>query len=84
MSYRVLIRSSAERELDALPNTVHKRVAAKIVALGADPRPAGCKKLSGTDGYRIRIGDYRVVYTVDDKAVIVTVVGVGHRRDVYR
>lgn len=84
MSYQVLIRSSAEKEMDALPVAFHKRIAAKIVSLGENPRPAGCKKLKGTDGYRIRIGNYRVVYTIDDKAVLVTVVGVGHRREVYR
>ena len=70
--------------MDILPNAFHKRIAAKIVGLGDNPRPSGCKKLSGTDGYRIRIGNYRVVYTIDDKAALVTVVGIGHRREVYR
>ena len=84
MSYQVLIRSSAEKEMGTLPNAFHKRISAKIASLGDNPRPSGCKKLNGTDGYRIRIGNYRVVYTIDDKAALVTVVGVGHRREVYR
>ena len=84
MSYQVVIRSSAEKEMDTLPGPFHKRTAAKIEGLAVNPRPTGCIKLSGTDGYRIRIGDYRVVYTVDDKASLVTVIGIGHRRDIYR
>lgn len=84
MSYQILIRSSAEKEMNSLPHAFHKKIAAKIVSLGDNPRPPGCKKLSGTDGYRIRVGNYRVVYTIDDKADLVTVVGVGHRREVYR
>ena len=84
MPYQVLIRSSAEKEMDALPRAAHARVSAKISNLAENPRPAGCKKMKGTDGYRIRVGDYRVIYTVDDKIVLVTVVGVGHRREVYR
>ncbi|MFI5346140.1 MAG: type II toxin-antitoxin system RelE/ParE family toxin [Elusimicrobiota bacterium] len=84
MAYQVLLRSSAEKEMDALPGPFHKKIALKILALAETPRPPGCKKLSGTNGYRIRIGNYRVVYTVDDKAAVVTVVGVGHRREIYR
>ena len=84
MTYQVLIRSSAEKEMDALPRAAHARIAAKISSLAGNPRLSGCKKLTGADGYRIRVGDYRVIYTVEDKIVLVTVVGVGHRRDVYR
>ncbi len=84
MSYQVLIRSSAEKEMDALPHAAHARISAKIAGLALNPRPSGCKKLTGVDGYRIRVGDYRIIYTIDDKIVLVTVVGVGHRREVYR
>ncbi len=84
MPYQVLIRSSAEKEMDALPRAAHARISSKIARLAENPRPSGCKKLTGTDGYRIRVGDYRVIYTIDDRIVLVTVVGVGHRREVYR
>lgn len=61
--------------MDALPRAVHARISAKIASLAENPRPSGCKKLTGTDGYRIRVGDYRVIYTIDDKIVLVTVLG---------
>jgi mRNA interferase RelE/StbE len=83
-SYRLLIKRSAAKELEAVPTKDRKRIAAKIAALAGDPRPVGCEKLSGADKYRLRQGDYRVVYGVDDAALAVTVVKIGHRRDVYR
>jgi mRNA interferase RelE/StbE len=83
-SYRVVIRRSAEKEIAKLPEAVRRRVVALIVALGEVPRPHGCQKLSGEDKYRIRQGDYRVVYTIVDELVTVTIVRVAHRSDVYR
>lgn len=83
-SYRLLIKRSAAKELEAVPTKDRKRIAAKIVVLAGDPRPVRCEKLSGADKYRLRQGDYRVVYGVDDAALTILIVKIGHRRDVYR
>ena len=82
--YRVLIKTSAAKELEALPTKDRRLVAKRILALGDDPRPPGCQKLSGDEKYRIRQGPYRILYTVEDDKVVVVVVKIGHRRDVYR
>jgi len=84
MTYQVILQRSAEKELDALEKPVHKRIAARLLALEEDPRPAGVKKLQGQEIYRLRVGDYRVLYTIDDKSKQVTVAAVGHRREAYR
>ncbi len=83
-SYKLLIKRSAAKELEGLPPKVRRRVASKIEALAATPRPQGVEKLSGQEKYRIRQGDYRVLYSIDDGAQTVTVVKISHRRDVYR
>jgi len=83
-SYKVLIKRSAIKELEALPLKVRRLIAARIAALAHIPRPPGVEKLSGRDKYRIRQGDYRVLFGIDDAAVTVTVVKIGHRREVYR
>ncbi len=83
-SYKLLIKRSAAKELEGLPPKVRRRVASKIAALGTAARPPGVEKLSGQEKYRIRQGDYRVLYSIDDSAQTVTVVKIGHRRDVYR
>lgn len=70
--------------MDALPQPIHRRVSTKIIALQDDPRPFGIKKLEGIEGYRLRVGDYRVIYTIDDKSKTVTVTLVAHRREAYR
>lgn len=82
--YSLVVKRSAAREIDALPTAVRRRVIGKIAALASDPRPHGAQKLTGEDRYRIRQGDYRVVYTIEDEVVTVTVVRVAHRSDVYR
>jgi mRNA interferase RelE/StbE len=83
--YEVQLIATARRELLKLPAKIRIRVADAIRALGADPRPPGCKKLSGdTAYYRIRVGDYRVLYEVRDREVLVLVITIGHRREVYR
>ncbi len=82
--YRVTILRRAQKELGALAGDAYTRVRDAIVALGEDPRPPGCLKLTAREGWRIRIGDYRVVYEIDDSDRMVTVLHVGHRRDVYR
>lgn len=83
MSYQLFIRRAAQKSLAALPATEYERVRDAVLALAPDPRPAGCKKLIGRDGWRIRVGNYRVVYEIDDGQQIVTILHVGHRRDVY-
>jgi mRNA interferase RelE/StbE len=81
--YTVLILPSAQKQLSKLPNTIASHIEDKMMELEADPRPPGCKKLKGRDAYRIRIGDYRAIYEIHDGRLIVTVITVGHRRDVY-
>jgi mRNA interferase RelE/StbE len=82
--YTVEMKPSARKELERLTDNVLGRVARKIEALGHAPRPAGCKKLKGhKDHWRIRIGDWRVVYIVDDAAKLVSVTRIAHRREVY-
>ena len=83
-SYRVLFAASVRKDLKPLPAIDVRRIMERIAALADDPRPPGCEKLSLKERYRVRQGDYRIVYSVDDVDVIVLVVKVGHRRDVYR
>ena len=82
--YAVLLEAGAERSLRRLDAVVFRRVVAALRILADNPRPAGCRKLTARGGWRIRVGDYRVVYDVDDQQQAVTVLHVGHRRDVYR
>ena len=84
--YRVYIKRSASRELEAVAQKIDRqRLTARIQALARAPRPSGCEKLAGYDDrYRVRQGDYRVVYAVDDAQRIVTIFKIGHRREVYR
>ena len=83
-SYRLLIKSSAGKEIEAIPKPDRRRIVAKITTLSRDPRPPGCEKLSGHDQYRLRQGNYRILYEIQDSDLIVLVVKVGHRRDVCR
>jgi mRNA interferase RelE/StbE len=82
--YSIEIKRSAQKELDALDDAVFRRIDRKILALAGDPRPPGCGKLRGyKDLWRIRVGDWRVVYIIDDAAKAVSVMRIGHRREVY-
>jgi mRNA interferase RelE/StbE len=83
VSYDVLILRRAQKELAGLPKADYVRVRDAVAALAYDPRPAGCKKLVGRDGWRIRSGDYRVIYEIDDAVEKITVLHIGHRRDIY-
>ncbi len=83
-SYRIEIKRSAVKELEAVPAKDRRRITTKIQALAGNPRPAGCEKLSGHDKYRIRQGNYRILYTIEDDVLVVTVIRIGDRRDVYR
>ncbi len=82
--YSVEIKQSAQRELDVLDDSLFVRIDQKILMLSDNPRPSGCRKLRGhKDLWRIRVGDWRVVYVVDDYSKVVVVVRIAHRRDVY-
>jgi len=83
--YTVVFARSARKELQELDRTVANRILKRIEALTREPRPSGCKKLEGTDNlWRIRIGDWRVVYSVDDTRLLVEVSVIRHRREAYR
>ena len=84
--YRVLIKPSAAKEIDAIgAKKDRQRIVTRILALADEPRPAGCEKLAGAEGcYRVRQGQFRVVYAINDSSHTVEVVKVGHRREVYR
>jgi mRNA interferase RelE/StbE len=83
-NYSVQVKPSARVELEALPDSVLARVLQKMEALRDSPRPAGCKKLKGyKDQWRIRVGDWRVVYIIDDAASLISITRIAHRREVY-
>lgn len=84
MPYTVFLRHSAEKEVGRLPPPIHARIVARLQTLANDARPPGARKLRSREGYRIRVGDYRILYEVDDTSQAVTVVSIAHRRDVYR
>lgn len=84
MSYDIRIKSSAKKQLDKLPPKDRERVLQRIVTLAADPRPAGATKLTGTNAWRVRQGDYRILYTIEDAVLLIEVIRIGHRRDIYR
>ena len=83
-SYKILIKPSAAKEIEAAPKKDRLRLVKRIQGLSYDPRPTGCEKLSGKDKYRVRQGRYRIVYSISDVEPTVVVVRVGHRREVYR
>ena len=83
--YKILIKSSAAKEIENIPaRRDRRRIVERIRRLGDDPRSRGCEKLSGQDRYRVRQGNYRIIYSIDDNRLIVHVVKVGDRKDVYR
>ena len=83
--YRILIKPSAAKEIEGIPyKKDRQRIVKRINQLAEDPRPPGCEKLSGQDKYRLRQGRYRIVYSIEDQDLIVYVVKVGHRKEVYR
>jgi mRNA interferase RelE/StbE len=84
MPYHIDYLPAARKAIEKLPRRLQQRIIERIGTLSSNPRPTGCVKLTGQDAYRIRIGDYRVIYTIEDDKLIVLVIDVGHRRDVYR
>lgn len=83
-NYSIEIKRSAAKELAELPKQHRLRVIARIENLAHDPRPSGSEKLSGQERYRVRQGDYRILYEIHDHELVVRVVRIGHRREVYR
>ncbi len=84
MAYQILVKRSAEKELAALSPQMRERIAERLLALEENPRPLDIKKLREQEGYRLRVGDYRVLFTIDDSARLVYIYAVGHRRKIYR
>jgi len=83
-NYSVEVKPPARKELEALPDNMLSRVVRKLESLADNPRPVGCKKLKGyKDQWRVRVGDWRVVYIIDDTAKLVSVTRIAHRREVY-
>jgi mRNA interferase RelE/StbE len=85
MTYDIQFRRSARKELEQLPSTIAEHILNIILALGDEPRPQGCKKLHGAANlWQVRIGDYRVIYEIDEQGRIIIVEVIAHRKDVYR
>lgn len=83
MSYRIELRPAAVRALRRIDPKDRERIRGVISLLGENPRPPGAKALKGRVGLRVRVGDYRIIYAVDDDVLLVVVITLGHRRDVY-
>lgn len=82
--YRILVRDSVRKDLSKVPVQDRLRIEKKIDGLALEPRPSGCIALKGTDSFRVRQGNYRILYSVADDVLVVEVIKIGHRRDVYR
>jgi mRNA interferase RelE/StbE len=83
-SYELVFKKSVAKDLREFPKADVKRILQRIRSLADDPRPLGCEKLSGQERYRLRQGVYRIVYEIQDQVLVVLIVKIGHRRDVYR
>ena len=84
MKYQVILPRSVQKELNRLPDEISNRILTRLAGLESKPRPADVKKLKGRDAWRIRTGDYRVIYEIHDRVLQVIIITVGHRRDIYR
>ena len=85
MSCRIVFTRRAERDVDDIPDGARGRLAKRIDGLASEPRPPGSRKLAGSeDLYRLRSGDYRIIYSIEDRLITVTIIRIGHRRDIYR
>ena len=83
MRYTIVFEKDAQKKLYKLPEATRNKIIIKVSGLAADPRPPGCKKLTGRPGYRIRIGDYRVIYLIEDGKLSILVLDVGNRKNIY-
>ncbi len=83
-NYKINLKKTAQKQLKSLPEEIRNRIIAKIDNLAIDPRPLGCKKLKGNDNlWRIRVADYRIIYSIYDQELIIYIFKVGHRREIY-
>lgn len=82
-NYTILLSKKAEKQLDKLSDHITEPIIQSIASLEFNPRPNGYKKLKGTNAYRIRSGDYRIIYHIFEQKLIIDIVAVGHRRDIY-
>ena len=83
-NYQIHLSQSVVKKLSKLPANIEDRLITSIQSLSQDPRPHGYKKLKGQDGYRIRVGDYRIIYQIKDNFLTILVLDIGHRRDIYQ
>ena len=81
--YKITISKLAQKQLDKLADNLASKLVDAIYILAKDPRPGGCKKLKGREGYRIRVGDYRIIYQIFDDVLVINVMALGHRKDIY-
>jgi len=81
--YKIVLTKTAQKQLDKLPDSVVEILSVVILSLVDDPRPIGCKKLKGRDGWRIRQGNYRIIYDILEEILVVDIIAVGHRKDDY-
>lgn len=82
-NYTVVLSKTAQKQLDKLSDTIAEPILEAIAGLAENPRPQGYRKLKGRDGYRIRTGDYRIIYDILDTELIVDIITLGHRKDIY-
>jgi mRNA interferase RelE/StbE len=83
-SYNIIFMPSTEKDLKSIPRKDLKKIVQRIDSLAVNPRPYGCEKLTEQNRYRIRQGDYRIIYTIHDNELVIWIVKVGHRKDIYR
>lgn len=83
MPYQLTIKPSAVKALEKINEPYYSAIRTAIYNLADNPRPKGCKKLKGREGYRIRVSDYRIIYNIFDKILTIDVVSLGHRKDIY-
>jgi mRNA interferase RelE/StbE len=84
MTYRIEISRRAAKAVVSLDKPLRRKILAAIDALSGNPRPVGCKKLAGQQAWRIRVGEYRIIYEIHDQVLLVILVDIGHRREIYR
>jgi mRNA interferase RelE/StbE len=84
MRFQIILPKSVQKELDRLPDEIARRILTRLAGLETNPRPANVKKLKGRDAWRIRVGNYRVIYEIHDRVLQIIVITVGHRREIYR
>ncbi len=83
MSYTIQIKRSAQKSLAQITEPYQAKIISAIQQLAYNPRPSGCKRLSGKEAWRIRVGDYRILYEIKDRQLLILIVVIGHRREVY-